>query len=379
MSMSKWIGALLALVVLGGSVSAQASVPDEDVVFVWESGGMSQATLVRIMRIVEDNGLSVSQNHRGTLQLVSVTRGDETIQAAPAGFVIPMAALAIDPQASLRLIGSEVAGALQAGTVVMGESSAKLRGAQVGDVVTFVGWDARTVSLPIGAIAPDERVQSNELVFSVETARSFGFVRLSSVNLWGFEDKDALFRQLVVEFVDESVGVDDDPARKADDVLTTVALKRQFGEFAYRFTGPGDRIQIDPAWVEANIVTVNLPLLGLFKCHRSMVPYLEHAIDDVVAAGLSGEINRADFQLAGGCYNPRLIRGGDKGGAISRHSWGIAVDINPSENPYGGVIAMDQRVADIFHNWGFAWGGGWVYSDGAHFEWTRLPDAIVDT
>ncbi len=110
-----------------------------------------------------------------------------------------------------------------------------------------------------------------------------------------------------------------------------------------------------------------------------MVPYLRSAIDEVIEVGLDSIIDRADFQIAGGCYNARLIRGGDKGGAISRHSWGIAVDINPSSNPYGGVVAMDPRVVEIFHKWGFAWGGGWVYTDGAHFEWTRLPTAIVDT
>ena len=84
-----------------------------------------------------------------------------------------------------------------------------------------------------------------------------------------------------------------------------------------------------------------------------------------------------DFQTAGGCYNPRLIRGGDKGGAVSRHAWGVAVDLNPSTNRYGGAITLDRQVAEIFHYWGFAWGGGWVFTDGGHFEWKQLPAHVV--
>lgn len=377
--MRRWLVPSVVLVVVLAGFPVGAAVPVTEVVYVWESGGMTDETYDELAEIVDEQGLAMAPNHRGTLKLLSVTRDDEIVQQATPGYVIPMAALALDPDASLPLVGSRITQALHRGDVVMGESSAQLRGAQVGDVVEFIGWNDQTVRSTIGAIAPDDRVGSNELIFSVETAATFGFERLSSVNIWGFTNADALAVDLIVRFIDKSVGVDADPDRSVDAVLTNVALKRQFGEFSYRFTGPGDKIQIDPAWVEANIVDVNLPLLGPFKCHRSMVPYLESAMDEVIASGLGDVVDSADFQLAGGCYNARLIRGGDKGGAISRHSWGVAVDINPSTNRYGGDINMDARFADIFHRWGFAWGGGWVFSDGAHFEWTRLPDAIVDT
>ena len=106
---------------------------------------------------------------------------------------------------------------------------------------------------------------------------------------------------------------------------------------------------------------------------------LQRIVAGSLHSGLAGLIDPDDFQVAGGCYNPRKIRGGDKGGAISRHAWGIAIDINPSDNPYGGIVRFDERLASIFRGWGFAWGGGWLYTDGAHFEWNHLPVHISAT
>ena len=62
-------------------------------------------------------------------------------------------------------------------------------------------------------------------------------------------------------------------------------------------------------------------------------------------------------------------RRGDSGGFLSRHSFGIAVDVNISRNSFGGRVEMDSRIVDIFRRWGFAWGGTWVRPDGMHLEW----------
>jgi len=245
----------------------------------------------------------------------------------------------------------------------------------VGDEVTFIGWDLASHAATIGLVAPDEAVFNAEMVFSAEAAAAFDFVRPSVVKIW---DMRSDFRgQLENEFDRELIGIrgSEDPPNPSG-VLSTVFIKERFGEFSYRPTG-GDAVTIEEAWLEANIVTVNLPLLGPFKCHRLMVPYLEAAIDDLIRAGHASKVDSSDFQLAGGCFNARLIRGGDKGGALSRHAYGAAIDINPSSNPYGGAIAMDERIGDIFHYWGFAWGGGWVFSDGAHFEWRHVPRQVA--
>lgn len=90
------------------------------------------------------------------------------------------------------------------------------------------------------------------------------------------------------------------------------------------------------------------------------------------------------------CFNQRSITAG---GRVSKHSYGLAVDINPKYNPYykgrGKVILrpegseeyLDRKVATpymirkgdlcyrLFKKHGFYWGGDWLGSkDYQHFE-----------
>ncbi len=151
-----------------------------------------------------------------------------------------------------------------------------------------------------------------------------------------------------------------------DSTLSTVRLKELLGEFSYRFAG-GVSIEIEPRWVEANIVAVDLPILGRWRCHRRVIPDLVAALRAVEEAGLGHLVDPVDSRW-GGCWVARRIRG-SSGGAVSRHAWGLAVDINPSTNPWGQPPTMDMAVVEIFRAHGFAWGGTWTRPDGMHFEW----------
>jgi hypothetical protein len=361
------------------AAAASGRTPGSSVLSVYEPGGLSTETELAVLGVAAEHGARSVSIHRGTLQLTGVYRSGEVVQETEPGFLIPMSSLAVDPDRSAPLIGAEVATALAEGSVVFGETSAALRGALVGDEVEFIGWDGSPHRFTIGAIAPDSDVWWSELVFSDDSAASFGFTRKSSMFVWGFRSQDEIVIDLWTRLPDVRLRMSspDDPA-DPDGVLPTVIVKQRFGEFSYRPTGVGDKIEVDQAWKEANIVDVTFPLLGPFRCHRAVVPYLRTAILEVINQGLWTHIDGQDFQIAGGCYNPRLIRGGDKGGAISRHTWGIAVDINPSDNPYGGRIGMDPDIAAILQSWGFAWGGGWTYTDGGHFEWNHIPDHLTE-
>ena len=58
---------------------------------------------------------------------------------------------------------------------------------------------------------------------------------------------------------------------------------------------------------------------------------------------------------------------------LSRHAWGIAVDLNVDDNPRGSFSTQDARLVEIMRRHGFGWGGTWLVPDPAHYE--ALPPA----
>ncbi|HEU4480781.1 MAG TPA: M15 family metallopeptidase, partial [Actinomycetota bacterium] len=156
--------------------------------------------------------------------------------------------------------------------------------------------------------------------------------------------------------------------RYGDAVLPQLLLKEAFGEFAARPL-PGGTIEVESPWRERNIVRAAVPILGRITCHRSLFPQLRDALEDVDSRGLGFTIDPGDF---GGCYSPRFI-GSDVNGRLSHHSWGIAFDLNASENPFGTRPNLDERLIEIFESHGFTWGGRWLIPDGMHFEWVSFP------
>ncbi len=137
--------------------------------------------------------------------------------------------------------------------------------------------------------------------------------------------------------------------------------------------------------MERCITTVYIPELdgvpsfggtfnGRVRWHVRGVEQLQRAFREVGEKGLAGQI-----VLWGGSFVPRRMRGSS---SLSRHSWGIAFDINPAENPFGkepapsGKRGSVRELAPVFERHGFAWGGRWSPSrrDGMHFEIARIPD-----
>ena len=88
---------------------------------------------------------------------------------------------------------------------------------------------------------------------------------------------------------------------------------------------------------------------------------LEGALNQIIEEGLSHTLSKSEYYSTGGCYAPRRITRVNAGGALSRHTWGIAIDINTKSKYH-------PRVIEIFKEWGFAWGGTWTSPDPMHFE-----------
>jgi hypothetical protein len=345
-----------------------------DAASVSQPRGMSAAVAGAAVAAGRAAGGQAAIIHSGTLGLVGVTRAGAPVQVPPAGMRYPMASVALDVDAAAALDGPQVAAVLAAGQVVMGQTSASLRGAQTGDDVDLIGWDGVTRRYHVGLVAPDDVVGWSELVLSTTTARAMGFDRPAWVELWDFRSRTDIDNALTF-FLPRNVLLDVDrswdPA-EPDGVLPSSLLKATFGEFAYVPVGGDGAISQEAAWRSANIRSESVPIVGTITCHRLIFAPLRGALNELQARGLGGLIDGPDSRL-GGCYAPREIRsgGGTTGGSISRHSWGLAVDLNPSSNPFGGTPRMDPRVVEVFRRWGFAWGGTWTLPDGMHFELVR--------
>ena len=96
---------------------------------------------------------------------------------------------------------------------------------------------------------------------------------------------------------------------------------------------------------------------------------LRGALNQVEEEGLANTLYLDEFKTSGGCYAPRRISRFDAGGSLSRHAWGIALDIYTK---YGSVA----RVVESCNSWGFAWGGTSKSPDEMHFGRRDLSASI---
>jgi hypothetical protein len=352
---------------------APASAWENDLgeVTLSETGGLSGRTLSALATLSDVLGVQPTVMQSGTIKMTGVHRGSQVVQSFAPGFGVPMSFIAVNPVGAGPLLGQAMTEALAAG-VVMSQRSADLRGAAAGDEIILVGWNNEEVRLRVTAVVADEAIEWSELVFSDATAATLGVERPARAVMWGVNTMvvELLARSVLPDAAIRVSGPGSQRRVFVDGVLPMVAVKEQFGEFAYRETGT-DRIETDDDWYEANIVTVDLPRIGSFRCHTKIVPYVLGALAELEVRGLANEIDSQDFQAAGGCYNARLARGGDlnRGFAISRHSWGIAIDFNPSTNQFGAAATLSEEFGQVWRDWGFAWGAGWRVSDPMHFEW----------
>jgi hypothetical protein len=99
--------------------------------------------------------------------------------------------------------------------------------------------------------------------------------------------------------------------------------------------------------------------------HELMADPLRKAFGFIVDRGLSDELQTYD-----GCFNIRRMKGG---GSMSVHSWGLAVDFNAADNPFGGPVRFSDDFIRCFADAGLEAGALWHKPDGMHFQlpWTR--------
>lgn len=315
--------------------------------------------------------LGVGALGRGILDLRAVAGAEASLPARPRDSVLPVNVSTIDPELAATFSeAAPIADVLAADEAVVPRESASFRRLEVGDHLVLRG-NGRSARLRVGAVVEDARLFRSEVIISESLGASLG-VDGSDVLVLAVSPEEA---PGVEAELDRRLG--DFPARvrsrsgsgasgSSRRLLSLLELKQAFGEFWYRGLS-GGRVGIDPAWLEANIVRARVPVLGSVTCHERIIPQLTEALLEIEREGLGPLVDTYD-----GCFNPRMQV--SDGTTLSRHAYGVAIDINAATNRYGGVPSMDPRIVGIMESWGFTWGGRWPVSDGMHFEFVRFPD-----
>ena len=131
------------------------------------------------------------------------------------------------------------------------------------------------------------------------------------------------------------------------------------------------------------LVTINLPYpmrlawdldtkVKRMRCHKLAADAFRNVFDDLLAHYGMAEIERLGIDLFGGCFNYRKMRNGSK---WSKHSWGIAIDLDPARNRLRETSKTARfarpeykPMIDIFYSHGFINLGVEKNYDWMHFE-----------
>ena len=141
----------------------------------------------------------------------------------------------------------------------------------------------------------------------------------------------------------------------------------------------GDGI-LDHDWFMENIRVYNMPfpmrkswapgeLVQKFEAHILVADAIIDALAEIGLAHGGDYLDNHGYNHWGGCFNFRFAKGNPD--ALSAHSWGIAVDINPHLGPYGVKEHRQPAfIIDAFKKRGFCAGADWKmpYTDAQHFQ-----------
>jgi hypothetical protein len=109
------------------------------------------------------------------------------------------------------------------------------------------------------------------------------------------------------------------------------------------------------------------------SCHKLIAQPLLNVFNELLAIYGREKLVELGIDLFGGCVNVRLMRGSKK--RWSRHSWGIAIDLDPNRNGLKTKKPAAQfskpeytQMNDLFYKHGFIGYGIEKNYDWMHFE-----------
>ena len=351
-------------------LQSKNKIDNYEVITISQSGSLFYSVTNQIIESVKNLESNVTFIGRANVGLESTTAPNEEIKISTLeNFLYSVSVKTIDSKVSNMFYDAGTADVINSGMLVVSTLTAERYQLEVGDIVNFVGLNNEKIALEVGKITKDSTMGWFEIVVNKEVGYKLGIFRNIQAIIWDSKVSENFFIELHKNIEYRKVKFTyKKPSPNKNWVLPNALVKEMFGDFQIK-ERDGVWITTEPEWREENIQNKRMPILGITRCHRLMWEPLEGALNQILEEGLEGYLSIEEWRSSGGCYAPRRISRFDAGGSISRHAWGIAIDINTKSG-------YPPRIVEIFNSWGFAWGGTWTSPDEMHFELRDLSASI---
>ena len=376
--------ALLTSMILNFSISPDISHENEnqynknkidnyDIITISQSGSLFYSVTNQILQSVNNLNTNVTFIGRANVGLESTTFANNEINLTTLdNFLYNLSIKTIESSVVDYFYDEESAQAIRDNKIVISELTASRYELNVGDYVNLVGLNSEIIPIEVGKVIKDSKIGWFEGVVNKELGFKLGIYRNIQAIIWDSHinenflielHKNINYKKVKLTFRENRVN--------KNWVLQTALVKEMFGDFQIK-ERDGIWITTEPEWREENLQNKRMPIVVITRCHRLMWEPLEGALNQILEEGLEEYLSIEEWRSSGGCYAPRRINRFDAGGSISRHAWGIAIDINTKSS-------YPPRVVQIFNDWGFAWGGTWTSPDEMHFELRDLSASVSKT
>jgi|TARA_A100001015_G_scaffold70633_1_gene78218 hypothetical protein len=345
-------------------------IENYDVITISQPGVLYYSVTNQIIESVKNLDSNVTFIGRANVGLEKIIdiNNVETLSTNP-DYLYSLSVKSIESKYADLFYTDEITKLIKENKIIISKLTAEQYSVNIGDKLVLVGMNEIITEVEVGEIISDSEIGWFEAVVSKDVGYELGINRNIQAIIWDSKVtenhfveiyKNIKYKQLRVTFRDAK------PNKNW--VLPTALVKNYFGDFQIK-EKDGTWIIIEPAWRTENIERKEMPIIGRATCNKIMWKPLLGALNQVIDEGLENTLYKEEFQKSGGCYAPRRINRFNAGGSISRHAWGIAIDINVKSGYH-------PRVVEIFNEWGFAWGGTWTSPDEMHFELRDVSPSV---
>ena len=345
-------------------------IENYDVITISQPGVLYYSVTNQILESVKNLDSNVTFIGRANVGLEKIIdiNNVETLNTNP-DYLYSLSVKSIESKYADLFYTDEITKLIKDNKIIISKLTAEQYSISVGDKLVLVGMNEIITEVEVGEIIPDSEIGWFEALVSKDVGYELGINRNIQAIIWDSKITENHFVELYrnIKYKQLRVTFRDSKPNK-NWVLPTALVKNYFGDFQIK-EKDGTWIIVEPTWRNENIERKEMPIIGRATCNKIMWKPLLGALNQVIDEGLENTLYKEEFQKSGGCYAPRRINRFNAGGSISRHAWGIAIDINVKSGYH-------PRVVEIFNEWGFAWGGTWTSPDEMHFELRDLSPSI---